>query len=184
VADKTERSDGESGDDLKQLVVAVAACQRHGVDGKLALGAVTHFGHREDIAALSTALVERIRARPGKTPRRHHEVDKGGVTKMVPGRPRQESLRARKAIEPALVGFLLAKMIERCAAMGWPPPPALAELILIHTRAIEFAANLKMRPQGRAVDHLARNPGATVQELADVAGVSRVTASKWKLRGR
>jgi hypothetical protein len=156
----------------EQLLIAMQQCIEHGINEKMASAAVV-FGDFEMIEQLSARLLQLVVAQ--NTAARRH---RSGVETRSP-------VREDGHIQPALVGYLVTMMVERCAENQLPPPLALARLLRAHLGVDLYAAG-RLKASGafyRAVRYYLAHPKASAREIGRYAGVSHVMINQWKTDG-
>jgi len=81
-----------------------------------------------------------------------------------------------------VMGFLLAKMVERCAAGGFALPEQLAALVAAQLKAKTFRPPAKWDAYERVIEHYAFHPTPSNRKAAVFAGISRTEVNDYVKR--
>lgn len=165
----------------EQIAVALSALEQAGIDVAFLLGTIV--GDISAIERLSGELVKR--ASDYRTASAGRERSRASKSRSARGTEDASQtmglVRGGGQMAPALIGYLIALMVEACVHAQAVPPSSLAELIRIHVGADTFGAQQFKAPG--AFDKAARFrlawPEASQDEIARHAGVSRTLVSGW-----
>lgn len=154
---------------LQQVQIAVHLSKPFGISEKLIQYVLS--GDLETIEQLSEKLLELV------NPREEVQDKAQQADTFEP--------HGKKPIGKALVGYLIAEMIKRCADMKHAPPIALANLVAVYLHSDLFGQTHLRAPGelNRAALVKLAYPDVSIGEIARRSGASRAEVSKWNADG-